>query len=253
MMRLILSLILMICLLPLPSIAQRTRLAAALIDDSVLLTSSFNGAKLTMFGAVEIGGKEAPDIVIIVRGPNRRAWITQKRKIAGLWIGQKRIYFDAAPTYFGVASTRPISQIAPEDTQTLYGLNAISQLNTNDKKLSRNELDIFKTAFVNVRRGQALYIDTPTGVKFFQNGLFRADIKLPDLTPPGLYTVKVMVFKNNRPVDSTLQTFEVSKVGFERWLYSFARDNPLFHGILGLCFALLAGLLSARIFKRFIG
>lgn len=239
--------------IPNPSFAQRTRLAAALIDDSVLLTSSFNGAKLTMFGAVETSANVAPDVIIIVRGPNRRAWITQKRKIAGLWIGQKRIYFDAAPTYFGVASSKPIDQIAPQDTQTLYGLNATSQLNSIDKNLSRDELNVFKNAFVNVRRGQKLYIDTPNGVKFFQNGLFRADIKLPDLTPPGLYTVKVMVFKNNRPVDSTLQTFEVTKVGFERWLYSFARDNPLFHGILGLCFALLAGVLSARIFKKFVG
>lgn len=243
-----------ICLfVPSQSFAQRTRLAAALIDDSVLLTSSFNGAKLTMFGAVEIAGKEKPDVVIIVRGPNRRAWITQKRKIAGLWIGQKRIYFDAAPTYFGVASTRPIDEIAPKDTQTLYGLNATSQLNSVEGKIEKEELATFKNAFVNVRGRQKLYNNVPNGVKFFQNGLFRADIKLPDLTPPGLYTVKVMVFKNRRPVDSTLQTFEVSKVGFERWLYSFARDNALFHAIMGLFLALSAGVLSARIFKRMVG
>ena len=44
----------------------------------------------------------------------------------GLWIGQQRVYFDAAPTFFGVASTRPIDEIAPKDTQSLYGIDALS-------------------------------------------------------------------------------------------------------------------------------
>lgn len=73
-------------LFPQIAMAQRTRLAAALMDDSVLLTSNFNGAKLTMFGAVQLAGDTNTDIVIIIRGPNRQAWITKKSKIMGLWI-----------------------------------------------------------------------------------------------------------------------------------------------------------------------
>jgi len=90
-------------------------------------------------------------------------------------------------------------------------------------------------------------------VQFMENGLFRADIKLPDLTPPGLYTVKVMVIKNKRPVDSTLQSFEVTKVGFERFIFQFARDNTFIYGVFGLLLALGAGFLSARLFRRING
>lgn len=240
-------------LLPQIAIAQRTRLAAALMDDSVLLTSNFNGAKLTMFGAVQLAGDKNTDIVIIIRGPNRQAWITKKSKIMGLWIGQKRVYFDAAPTFFGVASTRPIDEIAPKDTQSLYGMDALSQLNPHQNALSKQELEDFKTAFVNAREKQKLYINAPKAVQFMENGLFRADIRLPDLTPPGLYTVKVMVMKNKRPVDTTLQSFEVTKVGFERFIFQFARDNTFIYGLFGLFLALGAGFLSARLFRRING
>ena len=234
-------------------LAQRTRLAAALMDESVLLTSNFNGAKLTMFGAVQLAGDTNTDIVIVIRGPNRQAWITKKSKIMGLWIGQKRVYFDAAPTFFGVASTRPIDEIAPKDTQSLYGMNAESQLNPHQNTLSKQEIESFKSEFVTAREKQKLYINAPKAVQFMENGLFRADIKLPDLTPPGLYTVKVMVIKNKRPVDSTLQSFEVTKVGFERFIFQFARDNTFVYGLFGLLLALGAGFLSARLFRRING
>jgi uncharacterized protein (TIGR02186 family) len=243
-------LFLLLGFLPNSAMAQRTRLAAALIDDAVLLTSSFNGTKLTMFGAVELAGEKSADIVIVVRGPNRPAWISRKKRVAGLWIGQNRLYFDAAPTYFGLASTRPIDEIAPRDTQRLYGLNAISQLNPKASNYSKSAIENFKTAFVNQRTKQKLYLSSPNGVRMVGNGLFRADINLPDLTPPGLYTVKVIVMKNNRPVDTTLQTFEVKKVGAERWIYKFAIDHAVLHGLLGLALALGAGFTSARIFRR---
>ncbi len=243
-------LFLLFSFVPQQSSAQKTRLAAALMDDQVLLTSNFNGAKLSMFGAVALNANsDVPDIVIIVRGPNRPAWINGKSRIMGLWIGQNRINFSAAPSFYGIVSNRNIDEIAPQDTQTLYGITPESQLIVAEDSKNSPLLEKYKAAFVKARVGQKLYVNAPQGVKFLENGLFRADLKMPDLTPPGLYTVKVIVMRNKRPVDSTLQTFVVTKVGIEQFLFNFATKHAIFHAILGVLMAISAGYLSARIFR----
>ncbi len=242
----------LILVLPITANAQKTRLAAALMDDQVLLTSNFNGAKLSMFGAVALNANnDVPDIIIIVRGPNRPAWINKKNRVLGLWIGQTRVNFSAAPTFYGLVSNRKIDDIAPKDTQNLYGITSKSQLIVSEDSASKENIDEFKNAFVRTREAQKLYINAPNGVKFLENGLFRADLRLPDLTPPGLYTVKVMVMRNKRPVDTTLQTFVVTKVGIEQFLFNFATNSPLWHALLGVLMAISAGYFSARIFRRF--
>lgn len=246
-----LLILLFLALFPQFAMAQKTRLAAALIDEQVLVSSNFNGAKITMFGALQMSNNTPTDIIVLIRGPDRPAWISQKSRILGLWIGQKRIYFDASPTFFGIASTKPLEQIAPQDTLRLYGLTAQSQLMVTPTSTAIPLINNLKNAYVANRHRQKLFLTIPNGVRWVGNGLFRADLRMPDLTPPGLYTVKVMVFRNGRPVDSSLSTLVVSKVGFERAIYEFARDHKVFHGILGVIMALGAGYVSARTFRRF--
>jgi uncharacterized protein (TIGR02186 family) len=231
--------------------AQSAQVSAALIDDAVLVTSSFTGAKVTVFGAVRGGGAGNTDIVVTVRGPDRPAWIGKRKRTAGLWIGEDRIYFAAAPTFFGVASARPLEQIAPKDTLSLYGLIAQGQLDIANKSAKapfRRELE---RAFVEQRQREKLYVEDASGVRLLKGDLFRADVQMPDRTPPGLYTAKVMVFRNGRPFQSTLSTLVVSKVGAERAIFEFARDYAALHGLLGVSMALLAGFTASSLFRRF--
>jgi uncharacterized protein (TIGR02186 family) len=247
------SLFITMCVACMPAMlgAQSAQVSAALIDDAVLVTSSFTGAKVTVFGSVRGGGQGNTDIVVTVRGPDRPAWIGKRKRTAGLWIGEERIYFAAAPTFFGVASARPLEQIAPKDTLSLYGLVAEGQLDIARKSAAsplRNELE---AAFIQQRQREKLYVEDASGVRLLKGELFRADVQMPDRTPPGLYTAKVMVFRNGRPFQSTLSTLVVSKVGAERAIFEFARDHAALHGLLGVAMALLAGFTAASLFRRF--
>jgi uncharacterized protein (TIGR02186 family) len=231
--------------------AQPAQVSAALIDDAVLVTSSFTGAKVTIFGSVRGGNVGTTDIVVTVRGPDRPAWIGKRKRTAGLWIGEDRIYFAAAPTFFGVASARPLEQIAPKDTLSLYGLIAQGQLDISPQSAKsplRRELE---RAFIGQRQRDKLYVEDASGVRLLKGELFRADIQMPDRTPPGLYTAKVMVFRNGRPFQSTLSTLVVSKVGAERAIFEFARDHAALHGLLGVAMAVLAGFTASSLFRRF--
>jgi uncharacterized protein (TIGR02186 family) len=241
-----------LALLPNLSQAQGAQVSAALIDDAVLVTSSFTGAKVTIFGSVQGGAAGNTDIVVTVRGPDRPAWIGKRKRTAGLWIGEDRVYFAAAPTFFGVASARPLEQIAPKDTLSLYGLVAQGQLDiarTSANSPKRRELE---QAFLTQRQREKLYVEDAGGVRLLKGDLFRADVQMPDRTPPGLYTAKVMVFRNGRPFQSTLSTLVVSKVGAERLIFEFARDHAALHGLLGVAMALLAGFTASSLFRRFV-
>jgi uncharacterized protein (TIGR02186 family) len=233
-----------------PAQAQRTQVAAALVDNAVLVTSSFTGAKVTIFGSVRAGGVGQTDIVVAVRGPDRPAWIGKRKRSAGLWIGEDRIYFAAAPTFFGVASARPLDEIAPSDTLSLYGLRPNGQLDIAKTSANSPLRETLVNAFIAQRQREKLYVDDANGVKLLKGGLFRADVIMPDRTPPGLYTAKVMVFRNGRPAQSTLTTLVVTKVGTERAIFEFARDHAVMHGLLGVCLALIAGLIAANVFRR---
>jgi uncharacterized protein (TIGR02186 family) len=247
------GLIIAFCVALVPTLlgAQTAQVSAALIDDAVLVTSSFTGAKVTIFGSVRGGGTGKTDIVVTVRGPDRPAWIGKRKRTAGLWIGEDRVYFAAAPTFFGVASARPLEQIAPKDTLSLYGLIAEGQLDIAPKSATsplRRELE---AAFVQQRQREKLYVEDASAVRLLKGDLFRADVQMPDRTPPGLYTAKVMVFRNGRPFQSTLSTLVVSKVGVERAIFEFARDHAALHGLLGVAMALLAGFTASSLFRRF--
>ncbi|GIU67815.1 TIGR02186 family protein [Candidatus Phycosocius spiralis] len=249
------GLVLMLLALPLsvtPARAQRTQVAAALVDNAVLVTSSFTGAKVTIFGSVRAGAIGQTDIVVAVRGPDRPAWIGKRKRSAGLWIGEDRIYFAAAPTFFGIASARPLEEIAPSDTLSLYGLRPKGQLDIAKISINSPLRDSLVDAFVAQRQREKLYLDDANGVQLLKGGLFRADIMMPDRTPPGLYTAKVMVFRNGRPAQSTLTSLVVTKVGAERALFEFARDYAMINGLVGVCMALLAGIVAANVFRRFV-
>jgi uncharacterized protein (TIGR02186 family) len=234
-----------------PAGAQASgRLSAALIDEAVLVSSSFAGATTTVFGALRGSDPARNDVVVVVRGPDRPSWIGQRVRTMGLWLGQDRVRFEASPVYFGVGTARPLGQIAAADTLDLYGMTAISQLAPVAGDRSRPDIEDFKRAYVAGREREGLYLQSATAVRMLPGGLFRADIPMPDTVPPGLYTVKVMVFRNGRQLESSLSTMEVRKVGAERALFEFARDRPVLHGMAGLMLALLAGYSAAALFRR---
>jgi uncharacterized protein (TIGR02186 family) len=240
-------------LLALPGLAQAQSrgLAAAVIDEAVLVASDFVGAKVTVFGSVA-GVPDGADVVVLVRGPDRPAWIGERQRVLGLWIGQQRVRFDAAPTFFGVASSRPLGQIAAADTLALYGLTPESQLalNPQDAADDPERAARLTTAYARLRAQEGLYVEDAAAVRRLPGGLFRADLQMPDTTPPGLYTAKVIVFRNGRQLDSTLMTLVVSKVGLERLLFRFARNEPALHAMLGVLMALGAGFVASRVLRR---
>ena len=84
----------------------------------IQVRQGFTGTELLLFGAIlDPSGTRAGhdyDIVVVLKGPTQSVRLREKRKVAGVWINAESSDFRSAPSFFAVASSRPISQIVDD-------------------------------------------------------------------------------------------------------------------------------------------
>lgn len=216
-------------------------LSAALIQDFVAVTSGFSGASITLFGATRTLAADRGDIVVVVRGPNRATSVARRFPVAGLWLGRETMQFPTAPGYFAVASARPLSEIASPRTLEAAGITPEPLVRAAARDRDDPRLDTYVAALVRLKQRQSLYLADPRAVRRLQGGLFRIDLSLPDRTPPGLYTVRVVLFRDGRPTATVTNTLLISRQGLERTIARFADDAPPLYGLAAVALALLSG------------
>jgi uncharacterized protein (TIGR02186 family) len=239
--------------------------SAALTDSTVQVTSSFTGARIVLYGAVFDPAKRPHDVVVVVRGPDDPVRISRKVRIAGLWLNSRPVTFQGAPGYYMAASTRPLGRItgfsvrrrlglgvehlpfsAPAETriETRYGVRDVVV-----STLGAQYLD-YRRAVIRLKRRAGLYAADEQAVRFVDERLFRADIRLPSSAPEGVYRADILLFQGGRPVASRSRTLTVEKVGVERWLYGLAQQRPWLYGVLSVALGLFAGWAAAMLFRR---
>lgn len=240
------------------------RISAALTQDVVEIRSNFAGADLTLFGAAA-GLEDGDDIVMIVRGPHRDMRVMRKRRVLGIWINAAPVRFEAVPSFYAIASTRPLDEFATfsalrrnsmgmehlrlsapetERTETRFGVT--------DMRVSDLGADIidYRAAVVRNKARQDLYAEAPGGVEIIDNGLFSARLFLPPVTPTGVYDTEVYLFRDGAPIARWSDTLEVVKAGAERAIYDLAHQHPLVYGVLAVIMAVLAGWIAAAFGRR---
>src|SRR5690606_22588329 len=93
---------------------------------SIEIRYSFTGAQLLLFGAILYPGGRVPaddaEIAIVVKGPVEPVVVREKQKIAGIWMNADSHRFRSAPSFYAIASSRPISELVDERTAAIYEL-----------------------------------------------------------------------------------------------------------------------------------
>ncbi len=258
-----LAAVLLVALCSASAAASPPRIAAALTEELVEIRSDFDGATLTVFGAVE-GVQPGDDVVVAVRGPDRDLRVMKKRRVLGVWVNAAPVRFEDVSSYYAVASTRPLSEFAsfgalrrnaigmahlplsaPETqrTQTLFGVPGVRVSDLGP------EIVDYREAVVRNKSRSLLYVEADSGVEMLEGGLFIARLFLPSETPVGEYTIDVYLFRGGEPVAQRETGLRVAKAGLERALYDLAHDRPILYGLLALILAGLAGWLAA-VFTR---
>jgi uncharacterized protein (TIGR02186 family) len=241
----------LLCLLLLGG-ARDPILVPEVSQHEVQVRQGFRGTELLLFGAILTpDGTRAGqdyDIVVVLKGPTRSIVLREKQRIAGIWVNAESTEFRSAPTFFAVASSKPISRIVDDKTAAIYELGLpwlqLSPIGAyNPKEQAR-----FSAGLVDLMQREQLYKDDPKGVKISEQVLYQARIKLPSSVQTGTYTAETFAITKGRVVASAIARVEVKKLGFERAVAQFAEYNGFFYGLLAVALSVAMGFMAGRLF-----
>jgi uncharacterized protein (TIGR02186 family) len=221
---------------------------------NIQIRYTFAGAQLLLFGAIVYPDgrvpNERPDVVVVVKGPAEPIIVREKRRIAGIWMNADSSRFRSAPSFYAVASSRPIPQLVDERTAAIYelGVNNL-QLSPGTTGLP-SEARRFEAGLLDLRRRQGLYLESPHGVEITDGVLYRATITIPTQVPVGTYTAETFLVDNGRVLAAATRDIEIGKSGFERFVALAARRHSVLYGLFAVLLSLALGWSAAAIFRR---
>jgi uncharacterized protein (TIGR02186 family) len=239
---------------PLLIAAEKPVLVPDISARNVEIRYSFNGAQLLLFGAVVYPGGRAPDhpvdIAVVLRGPVQPILVREKQKIAGIWMNADSNRFRSAPSFYSVASSRPISELLDERTAAIYelGLHDL-QLSPGGGALPEKERR-FEAGLLDLRRRQGLYAEIPKGVEITDGVLYRAVITIPSQVPVGTYTAETFLIDHGKVIAAATRDIQINKSGFERYVALAARRHEGLYGLAAVALSLGLGWAAAVAFRR---
>lgn len=246
--------LLVLAVAPLLIAADKPVLVPDISARKVEIRYSFTGAQLLLFGAIVYpGGRPPPraaDIVVVLRGPVQPILVREKQKIAGIWMNADSNRFRSAPSFYAVASSRPISQLVDDRTAAIYemGLHNL-QLSPGGGALPEKERR-FEAGLLELRKRHGLYSENPGGVEISGGVLYRATITIPSQVPVGTYTAETFLVDRGRVLAVATKDIEINKSGFERYVALAARRHEGLYGLAAVLLSLGLGWAAAAFFRR---
>ena len=221
---------------------------------SVQIRYSFTGAQLLLFGAVIYPGGQVPrrpaDIVVVVKGPLEPIVVREKQRIAGIWINADSSRFSSAPSFYAVASSRPIPQLVDERMAAVYELGLRNlQLSPGSSAMPEKERR-FEAGLLDLRRRQGLYYEDPHGVEISGGVLYRAVITIPSQVPVGDYTAETFLVDDGRVLTAATRDIHIGKSGFERLVALEAHRHDFLYGLVSVFLSLSLGWAAALAFRK---
>jgi uncharacterized protein (TIGR02186 family) len=227
---------------------------------SVSITSSFTGTEIIIFGTVEnsrqpSAGAGTYDVVVVVEGTPAPVVVRKKARVGGLWVNAESIRFASFPSYYAIASIRPIDEFADPDVlnKNEIGFNHIRMVPSGRAYIGNpnpKEAPEFREAVIRLKQRDRLYVTADHGVIFIGRSLFRSTITLPPNVPVGPLTARVYLLKDGVLLSSYQSKVTMERAGLERFLYDAASGRPLLYAVATILLAALAGLAAAFAFQR---
>jgi uncharacterized protein (TIGR02186 family) len=229
--------------------AAAENLVSGLSQDTIQITSSYNGAEIVVFGAIERpASDERPDIVVVVRGPEVDMRVRRKDRVAGIWINRNRVVLRGMPSYYFAASSEPLTKTASQNTRRQYGLGLDSV--TPRATRGPHDPEPFRKALIRHQESAGLYLQREGSVQFLSGTLFRVHVPLPASAPRGKYTASVYLLRKGQVIDARSSYLSIDQAGLERRIFDFSRADPLAYGFSTVLMAVLFGWLSSLAFRR---
>ncbi|NGM35472.1 hypothetical protein G4G93_16345 [Methylobacterium sp. DB0501] len=236
--------------------ARAESLVVSLSFTRLAVTSTYTGASVAVFGAIERDGQAAArsggyDVVVTIRGPRQSLTVREKEALGPVWVNRAQQKFADVPSFLAVLSSRPVTAVADEATRRRLRLGLQAIVAAPDLTLAAPAPDDpFREALLRLRRRERLFTESEAGVRFLSPSVFRATAPLPATAPVGAYDVEVVLLAGGVPLARHEGRFDLVKSGVEQGIATLARDWSLAYGLAAGALALISGWLASVIFRR---
>ncbi len=222
---------------------------------NIEIAYSFTGAELLLFGAILYPGGRVPterdaDIVVVVRGPAHPILVREKQKIAGIWVNAARVRYLTAPSYYAIASSKPIDQLLDERSRAIYeiGLDSL-QLSPTNTDSGGNDTR-FARGLVDLRLRSRLYSQAPGAVEITDGVLYRARLAIPARVPVGRFTAETFLIRKGRVLAAAVREIDIRKSGFERFVARAAERHSFTYGLAAVALSIVLGWAAGWVARR---
>lgn len=235
-----------------PAAAQET-VVTGISADKIALTANFDGSELFVFGAIRRDAPIPPgigplDVVISIKGPERSLLVRRKERRFGVWVNTESVRVRQAPSFYAIASTRPLDDILSETERLRWDVGMAQAVRLIDGSISVLDPESFGAALVRLKMAAGTYSVLDDGVKLTEDTLFQARFQMPANLVEGDYATQFFLVRDKAVVSSGETLILVEKTGLERWLYNLSRHQPLLYGLMSVALALFAGWAAAAAF-----
>jgi uncharacterized protein (TIGR02186 family) len=219
---------------------------------------SFTGANLLLFGAILYPGGRLPDddkptdIVVVVKGPVQSILVREKQKLGGLiWVNASRLRYRSAPSFYAIASSKPIARMLDARTRAIYELGLSSLQLSPASSAPLQEQDRFARGLVELKTRTGLYVEAPGAVEITDGVLYRARVTIPARVPVGRFTAETFLIRDGRVLAAATREIEIRKSGFERFVARSAERRSVLYGLVAVALSVLFGWGAGVIARRF--
>lgn len=234
------------------SAARDPILVPEVSQHEIQVRQGFKGTELLLFGAILTpeGSRAGQDydIVVVLKGPTNAIILREKQRVAGIWVNAESTEFRSAPSFFAVASSRPIRKIVDDKTAAIYELGLPWLQLSPIGDYEPEEQTRYSAGLVDLMKRERLYTENASGVKVSEQVLYQARIALPSSVQTGSYTAETFAINKGRVVASAISRVEVKKLGFERAVAQFAQYNGFLYGLLTVLISIGMGFMAGRLF-----
>ena len=223
-------------------------LVADLSSHLIAITTAFTGTEVVLFGAVD----EPADVVVVVRGPAEDVVVRRKADVAGMWVNADSMVLGDVPSFYTVASNRPVDEIAAVPVLERHGIGLeYLRLEPADPEEEVNPLlPEMREALIRSKQRERLYGVQPAQVAFLGGRLFRTNVYFPANVPTGQYTIGVFMIRDGNVVSAQTTPLQVSKIGLGAAIFAFAQRQAAAYGGIAVLIAVTAGWLAGAVFRR---
>lgn len=224
-------------------------------QNEVEIIYSFTGAELLLFGAILYPGGRVPDghtdIAVVLKGPPQSILVREKQKLGALiWANAASTRLLSAPTFYAIASSRPLQTLIDERTAAIYELGLGNIHLSPASSVLPAEQRRFEAGFVGLRERGGLYVSHPSSVEIRQGVLYRARIAIPARVPVGRYTAETFLIRDGKVIAAATRDIDIRKSGFERFVATAATHWPFTYGLAAVFLSLAFGWAAGAIFRR---